>query len=62
MADAGFAGLVLKVGIAGIVAFDRSQADVVFTAGAGVDWDALVARAVEANCAGWNVSAAFPAQ
>src|ERR1035441_5439481 len=39
VADAGFAGLVLKVGIAGSSNFTTPHEDVLFTAGAGMDWE-----------------------
>jgi UDP-N-acetylmuramate dehydrogenase len=59
VADAGFSGLVLKVGIDEVsqsAAGDR----VLFTAGAGCDWDSLVAQAVEANCAGLECLSGIP--
>ncbi len=51
VADDGFAGLVLKIAILGID--ERTESGKrVFDAGAGEVWDALVARAVEKDCAG----------
>jgi len=55
IADAGFAGLVLKIAIAGI-----SRRDAIFTAGAGCDWDALVAQTVDAGCAGLECLSGIP--
>jgi UDP-N-acetylmuramate dehydrogenase len=60
VADAGFAGLVLKVGIAGSWNFTTPRGDVLFTAGAGEDWDTLVARTVEADCAGLECLSGVP--
>jgi len=60
VADAGFAGLVLKVGITGVSRSTPSERIVLFTAGAGIDWDALVERAVEANCAGTECLSGIP--
>jgi UDP-N-acetylmuramate dehydrogenase len=60
VADAGFPGLVLKVGITGVSHSTASGGLVLFTAGAGVDWDALVARSVEANCAGLECLSGIP--
>jgi UDP-N-acetylmuramate dehydrogenase len=60
VADAGFAGLVLKVGIAGSWNFTTPHEDVLFTAGAGEDWDTLVARTVEADCAGLECLSGVP--
>jgi UDP-N-acetylenolpyruvoylglucosamine reductase len=60
VADAGFAGLVLKVGIAGSWNFTTPRGDVLFTAGAGEDWDTLVARTVDADCAGLECLSAIP--
>src|SRR5271166_6050227 len=59
VADAGFSGLVLKIGIADLSSF-TTQHGVVFSAGAGVDWDSLVARTVEANCAGLECLSGIP--
>src|SRR5664279_510137 len=60
VADVGFAGLVLKVGIAGSWSFTAAHEDVLFTAGAGMDWDTLVAQTVEANCAGLECLSGIP--
>jgi len=60
VADAGFPGLVLKIGIADLSSFTTRQDDVIFNAGAGVDWDALVASTVEANSAGLECLSGIP--
>src|SRR5271165_6487312 len=60
VADAGFEGLVLKISITGLSLSTPSERSVLFTAGAGVDWDALVARTVEANCAGLECLSGIP--
>src|SRR5208337_5044657 len=60
VADAGFAGLVLKIGIDGLSQSHGSQGAAVFTAGAGHDWDALVEQTVEADCAGLECLSGIP--
>jgi len=55
VADAGFSGLVLKVAIP-----DVSRSGATWLAGAGVDWDDLVAQTVEANCAGLECLSGIP--
>jgi UDP-N-acetylmuramate dehydrogenase len=60
VADAGFPGVVLKIGITGLSHAATSGEIVLFTAGAGMDWDALVARTVEANCAGLECLSGIP--
>jgi len=55
VADAGFAGLVLKIGIAKV-----TRRDSIFTAGAGCDWDALVAQTVDLGCAGLECLSGIP--
>lgn len=60
VADAGFAGLVLKIGIEGISHFTPPYADMIFIAGAGCDWDSFVAQTVEANCAGLECLSGIP--
>ncbi len=56
VADSGFAGLVLKIGMADVSASD----DGMFVAGAGCDWDTLVAQTVEADCAGLECLSGIP--
>jgi len=60
VADAGFPGLVLKIGITGLSPAATSNVIVFFTAGAGMDWDALVACTVDANCAGLECLSGIP--
>ena len=60
VADAGFFGLVLKIGIANVSRFTAPHGGVVFNAGAGMDWDTLVAQTVEANCAGLECLSGIP--
>jgi UDP-N-acetylmuramate dehydrogenase len=60
VADAGFPGLVLKIGIADSWYSATPHGIVLFKAGAGVDWDALVVRTVEANCAGLECLSGIP--
>src|ERR1019366_5868025 len=52
VADAGFAGFVLKGAIAHPSNITTPEGAALFTAGAGVNWDTLVAQTVDANCAG----------
>src|SRR5256712_3513831 len=59
VADAGLAGVVLKVAIGGVALRDTSQG-VEVTAGAGVEWDALVRQAVERGCAGIECLSGIP--
>ena len=60
VADAGFAGLVLKVGITGLSRSTPFERIGLFAAGAGIDWDALVRQAVEGNCAGLECLSGIP--
>ena len=57
--DAGWPGLVLKIGIAGM---DESSHDGMtqFEVGAGEEWDKFVARAVARNCAGVECLSGIP--
>ena len=59
VADAGFPGAVLKVAIGGVVLRDTAQG-VEVTAGAGVEWDALVRQAVERGWTGIECLAGIP--
>jgi UDP-N-acetylmuramate dehydrogenase len=59
VADAGFDGLVLKIAIRGVEASDR-QGRKILTAGAGEDWDSLVASAVQQDCAGIECLSGIP--
>jgi len=60
VADAGFPGLVLKIGITDSWYSATPHGIVLFKEGAGVDWDALVARTVDANCAGLECLSGIP--
>jgi len=60
VADAGFDGLVLKIGIVGVSHFTPPYGGMVFIAGAGCDWDTFVAQTVEANCAGLECLSGIP--
>jgi UDP-N-acetylmuramate dehydrogenase len=62
VSDAGWPGLVLKVGIAGI---DRrpgvsEEGTVLFDAGAGESWDRVVSHSVMAQCAGLECLSGIP--
>ena len=59
ISDAGWPGLVLKVGIPGI---EESTQDgkAMFEVGAGEEWDRFVARAVARNCAGVECLSGIP--
>jgi UDP-N-acetylmuramate dehydrogenase len=59
VSDAGFDGLVLHMAIESIDSSDHGDRRV-FSAGAGVDWDTFVARAVEGNCAGVECLSGIP--
>lgn len=59
VSDVGWPGLVLKIGVNGIKTSERNGKQV-FTAGAGEDWDKLVARSVEQNCAGIECMSGIP--
>jgi UDP-N-acetylmuramate dehydrogenase len=59
MADAGWPGLVLKLGITGIES--REDGDkTIFEVGAGEEWDNFVAYAVARNCAGVECLSGIP--
>jgi len=60
IADAGFAGLILKVGIADLSQSEGEAGMVVFTAGAGYEWDRLVEQAVDTGCAGLECLSGIP--
>lgn len=59
VADSGWPGLVLKIAVPGITQ-KESAGKVLFDAGAGEDWDALVALAVSRNCAGIETLSGIP--
>jgi UDP-N-acetylmuramate dehydrogenase len=60
VADAGFEGLVLHVGLHGIQAQDLDADGVILRVEAGEDWDQLVQRSVEQNYAGLECLAGIP--
>jgi UDP-N-acetylmuramate dehydrogenase len=65
VADAGFDGLVLRVGLRGVAAAAAEPVGVahaqrVYRAAAGEDWDRFVERTVEENCAGMECLAGIP--
>jgi UDP-N-acetylmuramate dehydrogenase len=59
VADSGWPGVVLKIAIGGITQQEENGA-VLFDAGAGVDWDQFVARAVASDCAGVECLSGIP--
>jgi UDP-N-acetylmuramate dehydrogenase len=59
ISDAGWPGLVLKVGITGIN-HRHGHEEVVFEAGAGEDWDKFVGLVVAHNCAGVECLSGIP--
>jgi len=59
IADSGWPGLVLKIAIGGITSEGAGDA-VVFSVGAGVDWDGFVARTVAEDCAGIECLSGIP--
>ena len=59
VSDNGFPGLVIHIALHGIRERDEGSRRL-FTAAAGEPWDTLVARAVEANCAGMECLAGIP--
>jgi len=61
VADAGWPGLVLKVGIAGIERqSDTSDGQATFSVGAGESWDRFVSHAVAGNFAGIECLSGIP--
>lgn len=59
VSDRGFSGLVLKIGIQGVT-FERANGSTLVEAGAGEEWDRLVATAVERNLAGVECLSGIP--
>lgn len=59
VSDAGFGGLVLRIGLRGIEE-SVAQGKRLFQAGAGEDWDAFVAHTVGQNCAGLECLSGIP--
>ena len=62
VSDAGFDGLVLRVGLRGISLIDAvdSTGQPVYRVAAGEEWDHFVQRAIEDNCAGIECLAGIP--
>ena len=60
IADAGFAGLALKIAISDFAVSTAPHGMVTFVTGAGYDWDALVKKTVEADCAGLECLSGIP--
>jgi UDP-N-acetylmuramate dehydrogenase len=59
ISDSGWPGLVLKVSLAG-VEFEGDRQKMAFHAGAGENWDSLVALAVSKNCGGIECLSGIP--
>jgi UDP-N-acetylmuramate dehydrogenase len=59
VSDAGFDGLVLRMGMRGI-GVDEHEGQTMYRAMAGEDWDAFVERTVQDNCAGLECLAGIP--
>jgi UDP-N-acetylmuramate dehydrogenase len=59
ISDSGWPGLVLKVSLAG-VEFEGDRQKMLFHAGAGENWDSLVALAVRKNCGGIECLSGIP--
>jgi UDP-N-acetylmuramate dehydrogenase len=59
VSDSGWPGLVLKVSLAG-VEFEGDRQKMLFHAGAGENWDSLVALAVSKNCGGIECLSGIP--
>ena len=61
VADAGWSGLIIRIAVAGIRIEEAEQdGKRVFVAGAGEDWDKLVAYSVEQNCSGIECMSGIP--
>src|ERR1700681_3765281 len=62
VADSGWPGLILRIAIGGITtqSTDAPGNAVLFTVGAGVNWDDFVAQAVVQNCAGVESLSGIP--
>jgi UDP-N-acetylmuramate dehydrogenase len=63
VADSGWPGLVLRIAIGGITSPSTDDATgnaVLFSVGAGVNWDDFVAQAVVQNCAGVECLSGIP--
>ncbi len=63
VADSGWPGLVLRIAIGGIATpttNDAASSGVLFSVGAGVNWDDFVAQAIVQNCAGIECLSGIP--
>jgi UDP-N-acetylmuramate dehydrogenase len=62
VSDAGFDGLVLRVGLRGIRGEDASASGggAIFQAAAGEDWDGFVQQTIDEDCAGLECLAGIP--
>ena len=63
VADSGWPGLVLRIALGGITTpttADTNAKAVLFSVGAGVNWDDFVAQAVTQNCAGVECLSGIP--
>src|SRR5271163_487414 len=62
IADAGWPGLVLRIAVGGISTDPKATSSnaVLFSVGAGVNWDDFVAQAVVQNCAGVECLSGIP--
>jgi UDP-N-acetylmuramate dehydrogenase len=65
IADAGFDGLVLRMGLCGNAVTEAAgeadgKGELIYAAAAGEDWDGFVERTVEDNCAGIECLAGIP--
>ena len=59
VADSGWSGLVLRIAIGGLTR-EESGETVLFSVGAGLDWDDFVAQTVAQNCAGVECLSGIP--
>lgn len=60
VADSGFDGLVLRVGLRGVSASEQANGEKIYRIAAGEDWDHCVQRTIEDNCAGLECLAGIP--
>jgi UDP-N-acetylmuramate dehydrogenase len=60
VSDAGWPGLVLKIGVIGINHRHGNNGEVIFEAGAGEDWDKFVGYTVAHRCAGIECLSGIP--
>jgi UDP-N-acetylmuramate dehydrogenase len=60
VADAGFAGLVLRIALTGIAASKDGAGDRIYQCAAGENWDTFVERAAREDCAGIECMAGIP--